>query len=72
MSWHRVDCCDPRREIATLVTDLYTRDEIDSVYIVFSEFKTVMTPNLVVTKDSAVEAVHADEESCRRKRERAI
>ena len=51
------------REIATLVTDLYTKEEIDSVYIVFSEFKTVMTPNLVVTKLLPVEAVHADEES---------
>jgi len=51
------------REIATLVTDLYAKEEIDSVYIVFSEFKTVMTPNLVVTKLLPVEAVHADEES---------
>jgi F-type H+-transporting ATPase subunit gamma len=51
------------REIATLVTELYTKDEIDSVYIVFSEFKTVMTPNLVITKILPVEAVHADEES---------
>src|SRR3989475_8246296 len=51
------------REIATLVTELYTKEEIDSVYMVFSEFKTVMTPNLVVTKLLPVEAVHADEES---------
>ena len=51
------------REIASLVTDLYAKDEIDSVYIVFSEFKTVMTPNLVLTKLLPVEAVHADEES---------
>src|SRR5258707_12662509 len=51
------------REIATLVTDLYAKEEIDSVYIVFSEFKPVMTPNLVVTKLLPVEAVHADEES---------
>src|SRR6266478_1917004 len=51
------------REIASLVTDLYAKEEIDSVYIVFSEFKTVMTPNLVVTKLLPVEAVHADEES---------
>ena len=51
------------REIAVLVTDLYAKEEIDSVYIVFSEFKTVMTPNLVVTKLLPVEAVHADEES---------
>ncbi|HTD87459.1 MAG TPA: ATP synthase F1 subunit gamma [Candidatus Binatia bacterium] len=51
------------REIALLVTDLYAREEIDSVYMVFSEFKTVMTPNLVVTKLLPVEAIRADEES---------
>ena len=51
------------REIASLVTDLYAKEVIDSVYIVFSEFKTVMTPNLVVSKLLPVEAVHADEES---------
>src|SRR2546429_9779532 len=47
----------------SLVTDLYAKEEIDSVYIVFSEFKTVMTPNLVVTKLLPVEAIRADEES---------
>ena len=51
------------REIASVVTDFYAKEEIDSVYIVFSEFKTVMTPNLVVTKLLPVEGVHADEES---------
>jgi len=51
------------REIASLVADLYAKEEIDSVYIVFSEFKTVMTPNLVVTKLLPVEAVQGDEES---------
>jgi F-type H+-transporting ATPase subunit gamma len=51
------------REIALLVTDLYAKEEIDSVYIVFSEFKTVMTPNLVITKLLPVEAIRADEES---------
>jgi F-type H+-transporting ATPase subunit gamma len=55
------------REIALLVTDLYAKEEIDSVYMVFSEFKTVMTPNLVVTKLLPVEAVHADEESAAEK-----
>jgi len=29
------------REIATLVRELYAKEEIDSVYIVFNEFKTV-------------------------------
>src|SRR6266446_5392265 len=38
------------REIATLVRELYAKEEIDSVYIVFNEFKTVMTSNLVVEK----------------------
>ena len=51
------------RDIASVVTDLYTKQEADSVYIVFSEFKTVMTPNLVLEKLLPVEAVHADEES---------
>ena len=51
------------REIASMVTDLYAKEEIDSVYIVFSEFKTVMTPNLVLTKLLPVEGVRADEES---------
>jgi len=49
------------REIAALSTDLYTKQEIDSVYIVFSEFKTVMTPNLVIEKVLPVEAVRSDE-----------
>jgi F-type H+-transporting ATPase subunit gamma len=51
------------REIASVVTDLYAKEEIDSVYIVFSEFKTVMTPNLVVEKLLPVEAIRAEEES---------
>lgn len=38
------------REIANLLTDLYARDEVDSVYLIFSEFKTVMTANLTVEK----------------------
>ena len=38
------------REITNLVTDLYAKGEIDSVYIIFSEFKTVMSANLVVEK----------------------
>jgi F-type H+-transporting ATPase subunit gamma len=49
------------REIAKLATDLYIKEEIDSVYIVFSEFKTVMTPNLVVEKLLPVEKIRDDE-----------
>jgi len=51
------------REIASLVTDLYAGEKIDSVYIVFSEFKTVMTPNLVVEKLLPVEAIRTEEET---------
>jgi F-type H+-transporting ATPase subunit gamma len=38
------------RDITSLVTDLYAKEQIDSVYVVFSEFKTVMSANLVVQK----------------------
>jgi F-type H+-transporting ATPase subunit gamma len=51
------------REIAGLVTELYAREQIDSVYIVFSEFKTVMTANLVVEKLLPVESIREDEET---------
>jgi F-type H+-transporting ATPase subunit gamma len=43
------------REIAGLVTELYAKEEIDAVYIVFSEFKTVMVANLAVEKLLPVE-----------------
>jgi F-type H+-transporting ATPase subunit gamma len=43
------------REIAGLVTDLYDQEEIDAVYLIFSEFKTVMTANLKVEKLLPVE-----------------
>src|SRR5208282_3191348 len=55
------------REIAKVVTDLYVEEKIDSVYIVFSEFKTVMTPHLVVEKLLPVEGVREDEESAKEK-----
>jgi F-type H+-transporting ATPase subunit gamma len=51
------------RDIASVVTELYAKEEADAVYIVFSEFKTVMTPNLVLDKLLPVEAMRADEES---------
>ncbi len=55
------------RDIATLVTELYTREEIDSVYIAFSEFKTVMASNLVVEKLLPVEAIREEEETAAEK-----
>jgi F-type H+-transporting ATPase subunit gamma len=50
------------REIANLVVDLYLKEEIDSVYIIFSEFKTVMTPTLAVEKLLPVESIREDED----------
>jgi F-type H+-transporting ATPase subunit gamma len=45
------------RAVSTLVTELYTKEEIDAVYIVFSEFKSVMSANLVVEKLLPVEEI---------------
>ncbi|HKW34623.1 MAG TPA: ATP synthase F1 subunit gamma [Candidatus Acidoferrum sp.] len=49
------------REISNLVTDLYAKGEIDSVYIIFSEFKTVMSANLAVEKLLPVDAAQVQE-----------
>jgi F-type H+-transporting ATPase subunit gamma len=49
------------REIANLVADLYVKEEIDSVYIIFSEFKSVMVPTLAVEKLLPVEAIGEDD-----------
>jgi len=51
------------REISNLVTDLYANSQVDSVYIVFSEFKTVMSANLVVEKLLPVEPAQVEAES---------
>jgi F-type H+-transporting ATPase subunit gamma len=50
------------REIANLVTSLYAEDKVDSVYIVFSEFKNVITPNLVTEKLLPIEKIGTKEE----------
>jgi len=47
------------REIANLVTELYKKEAIDAVYIVFSEFKSVMSANLAVEKLLPVEKMEA-------------
>jgi len=49
------------REISNLVSDLYAKGEIDSVYIAFSEFKTVMSANLALEKLLPVEVVDTEE-----------
>jgi F-type H+-transporting ATPase subunit gamma len=55
------------REIAKLVGDLYMNDEIDAVYLIFSEFKTVLTANLKVQRLLPVEAEEANQEKSRDK-----
>jgi F-type H+-transporting ATPase subunit gamma len=55
------------REIANLITSLYAKEEIDAAYIVFSEFKTVMTANLVAEKLLPVEAIRENEEGAAEK-----
>jgi F-type H+-transporting ATPase subunit gamma len=48
------------REIAKLTTDLYAEHEVDSVYIIFSEFKSVVSANLTIEKLLPVEAIGED------------
>jgi F-type H+-transporting ATPase subunit gamma len=48
------------REIAKLTTDLYAAHEVDSVYIIFSEFKSVVAANLTIEKLLPVEAIGED------------
>jgi F-type H+-transporting ATPase subunit gamma len=50
-------------EISTLVTDLYASEKIDAVYLIFSEFKTVMTADLTLEKLLPIEAIRGEEES---------
>jgi F-type H+-transporting ATPase subunit gamma len=47
------------REIANLISSLYTEEKIDAVYAVFSEFKNVIAPNLVTEKVLPVEKIEA-------------
>jgi F-type H+-transporting ATPase subunit gamma len=54
------------REIAGLVSNLYVQDEIDAVYLIFSEFKNVMTANLKIEKLLPVEPEQTEESSAER------
>jgi F-type H+-transporting ATPase subunit gamma len=45
------------REIANLITSLYSEEKVDAVYAVFSEFKNVIAPNLVTEKLLPVEKI---------------
>ena len=51
------------REIAELVTELYGKADVDAVYVVFSEFKTVMTAELKAEKLLPVERIADAEET---------
>jgi len=45
------------REIANLATQLYIEGKIDAVYIIFSEFKSVLAPNLALEKLLPIEKI---------------
>jgi F-type H+-transporting ATPase subunit gamma len=47
-------------EIARLATELYAERKVDAVYIIFSEFKSVLTPNLTVEKLLPIESIGDD------------
>jgi len=51
------------REVATLVTGLYSKEEVDAVYTVFSEFKNVLAPLLVTEKLLPIEKIEESEET---------
>jgi F-type H+-transporting ATPase subunit gamma len=51
------------QEISKLVVDLYTEEKVDAVYMVFSEFKNVISANLAVEKLLPVEAIATGEET---------
>jgi F-type H+-transporting ATPase subunit gamma len=51
------------REISKLVTDLYVEEKVDAVYMVFSEFKNVISADLTVEKLLPVEKISAGEET---------
>src|SRR5580704_2680778 len=57
------------KEIAALATALYAKREVDSVYIIFSEFKSIMVPNLTVEKLLPVEAIPEERSSDKDKEE---
>ncbi|HYA98328.1 MAG TPA: ATP synthase F1 subunit gamma [Methylomirabilota bacterium] len=38
------------REISSLVAQLYSKEEVDAVYLIFSEFKNVLAPSLALEK----------------------
>lgn len=51
------------REIANLITSLYTEEKVDAVYVIFSEFKSVLAPTLITEKLLPVEKLEGAEET---------
>jgi F-type H+-transporting ATPase subunit gamma len=51
------------REISNLVTELYCEEKVDAVYMIFSEFKSVIQAELIVDKLLPIEAIAEAEES---------
>ena len=51
------------REISNLVTSLYTEEKVDAVYTIFSEFRNVISADLVVEKLLPVEKITAGDET---------
>jgi F-type H+-transporting ATPase subunit gamma len=49
------------REIANLATQLYIDGKIDAVYIIFSEFKSVLAPNLALEKLLPIEKIEDED-----------
>jgi F-type H+-transporting ATPase subunit gamma len=59
------------REIAQLVTSLYTEEKVDAVYMVFSEFKNVIAPNLITEKLLPVEKIESPAQQREKHEEKA-
>ncbi len=67
---------EPVQEIAESVIERYTRGEIDSVYVVYNEFKSVISQRLVVEQvlpitEIGERSIAATEELSKEERERA-
>ena len=50
------------REIANKMIDLYSKAEVDAVYLAVNEFKSVMAPNIVIRKVLPVEVPEGGEQ----------
>jgi F-type H+-transporting ATPase subunit gamma len=50
------------REVSDLVTQLYSKEEIDAVYMIFSEFKNVLAPLLMTEKLLPIEKIEGADE----------